>query len=116
MNKFVFIAAVVLSQLSASAFAQATRAEVKSDAASANKAHAIPSGEMTKEPKAKSTKDRAEVKKDAASANKAHAIESGEKLNEPKAKSTKAKAEVKAETKDAIKKGDMPAAGEIGKK
>jgi len=35
---------------------------------------------------------------------------------ESKAKSTKAKAEVKAETKDAIKKGDMPAAGEVGKK
>ena len=83
MNKVVFIAAVVLSQLSASAFAQTTRAEVKSEAASANKARAIPSGEMTKE---------------------------------PKAKSTKAKAEVKAETKDAIKKGDMPAAGEVGKK
>ena len=53
MNKLVFIAAVALSQLSASAFAQATRAEVKSDAASANKAHAIPSGELNKEPKAK---------------------------------------------------------------
>ncbi len=116
MNKFVFIAAVVLSQLSASAFAQATRAEVKSDAASANKAHAIPSGELTKEPKAKSTKDRAEVKKDAASANKAHAIESGEVGKESKTKSTKARAEVKAETKDAVKKGDMPAAGEGVKK
>ena len=107
MNKLVFIAAVVLTQLSASAFAQATRAEVKSEAASANKAHAIPSGEIVKEPKAKSTKHRADVKSEAASANKAHAIDAGEKVTEPK---------VKAETKDAMKKGDMPAAGEVGKK
>ncbi len=116
MNKLVFIAAVVLTQLSASAFAQATRAEVKSEAASANKAHAIPSGEIVKEPKAKSTKHRADVKSEAASANKAHAIDAGEKVTEPKVKSTKSKAEVKAETKDAMKKGDMPAAGEVGKK
>ena len=115
MNKIVFIAAVVLSQLSASAFAQ-TKAEVKAEAASANKARAIESGELTKEPKAKSTAARADVKKDAASASKAHAIESGEVAKEPKAKSTKARAEVKAETKDAIKKGDTPVAGELGKK
>ncbi len=116
MNKIVFIAAVVLSQLSASAFAQATKAEVKAEAASANKAHAIESGELSKAPKTKSTAARADVKKDAASASKAHAIESGEVAKEPKAKSTKARAEVKAETKDAIKKGDVPAAGELSKK
>ena len=116
MNKLAFIAALALSQLGAPAFAQATRAELKSEAASANKAHAIPSGELTKESKAKSTKARSEVKQDAASANKAHAIDSGEVGKESKTKSTKARAEVKAETKDAVKKGDMPAAGEGVKK
>lgn len=109
MKKIVLISAFALSQvLAASAFAQTTRAEVKAEAASANKSGAIGKGEVTQAPKAKSVKARAEVKKEAASAEKAGTIPAGEAgSKDPKVKSEKARAEVKAETKDAVKKGEI---------
>ena len=109
MKKIVIATAFAVSQLLAvSAFAQTTRAEVKAEAASANKSGAIGKGEVTQPAKAKSTAPRAEVKKEAAAAEKAGTIPAGEAgSKDPKAKSEKARAEVKAETKDAVKKGEI---------
>ena len=123
MKKIVIATAFALSQLlAASAFAQATRADVKADAASANKSGTIGKGQVTEPVKAKSTAPRAEVKKEAAAAEKAGTIPAGEAgSKDPKAKSEKPRAEVKAETKDAVKKGeiakgDVPAGAAAAKK
>ncbi|OYV02111.1 MAG: hypothetical protein CFE45_01850 [Burkholderiales bacterium PBB5] len=78
MFKKIAIAAALSQLLVVGAFAQATRAEVKAEAASANKAGAIAKGEATNAPAAKSTAARAEVKKDAAAAEKSGAIPKGE--------------------------------------
>ncbi len=108
MNKLVLVTAFVASQVFAvSAFAQTTRAEVKAEAASANKAGDIAKGQGSDAPKAKSTAARAEVKKEAAAAEKAGTIATGQENTAPKAKSTKPRAEVKADTKDAVKSGEI---------
>ena len=108
MNKIVFATAFAVSQVFAvSAFAQATRAEVKAEAASANKSGAIAKGQTSDAPKPKSTAARADVKKDAAAAEKAGTIATGQVTKEPKATSTKARTEVKAETKDAVNAGEI---------
>lgn len=110
MFKKIVIAAAVAQFLVVSAFAQTTKAEVKAEAASANKAGAIAKGEDTKAPKAKSEKPRAEVKAEAKAAEKA-GLPKGEEGAAPKAKSEKARAEVKKEAKDAAKaqpKGEAP--------
>ena len=111
MKKIALISALVLSNaLVFSAFAQTTRAEVKADAASAVNSDATAKGQVTKEPKAKSTAARAEVKAEAASAKKSGAIAKGQAAaSAPKAMSVKSRAEVKAETKDAVKKGEVAA-------
>ena len=76
-KKLVLIA--VLAQFAvAPVFAQATRAEVKAEAASANKAGKIAKGEGSASPEGKSTKARADVKKEAAAATKAGAKTGGE--------------------------------------
>jgi hypothetical protein len=78
MFKKIAIAAALSQLLVVGAFAQATRAEVKAEAASANKSGAIAKGEATVAPAAKSTAARADVKKDAAAAEKAGTIPKGE--------------------------------------
>ena len=55
------------------------RADVKADAAAANKAGEIAVGEVDKTKPAKSTKARADVKAEAKAANKAGEIQKGEK-------------------------------------
>ena len=108
MNKIILATAFAVSQVFAvSAFAQTTRAEVKAEAASANKAGAIAKGEGSDAPKGKSTAARADVKKEAAAAEKSGTIATGQVSKEPKAMSTKPRAEVKADTKDAVKSGEI---------
>ena len=108
MNKIILATAFAVSQIIAvSAFAQTTRAEVKAEAASANKAGAIAKGEGSDAPKPKSTAARADVKMEAAAAEKSGTIATGQVSKESKPMSTKARAEVKSETKDAVKKGEI---------
>lgn len=113
MKKSILSLTAVVAALFAAqgAFAQATRAEVKAEAASAVKGGAVAKGEgpaATAAPK--STKDRAEVKKEAAAAEKAGKIEKGPSPDAGKdAKSTKDRADVKKEAAAAVK------AGEVGK-
>jgi hypothetical protein len=116
MKKIVLVTAFALSQvLAVSAFAQATRAEVKAQTASAVKSGKTTEGQATaaeaKGTKPASTKARADVKSDTAAANKAGAITDGQaaagEAKGTKAKSEKSRAEVKAETKDAVKKGEI---------
>lgn len=97
---------VVLAQFAAApVFAQATRAEVKAAAASANKAGTVTKAEGTTEPEGKSTKARAEVKKDAAMASKAGNVTKAEGTTEPTGKSVKARADVKKDAAAANKSG-----------
>jgi hypothetical protein len=103
----VAVAAVAL--FSHGAFAQATRAEVKAETASANKAGKITTGDLDAPvPKPKSTANRSQVKSEAAAAEKSGQIPSGEQSQKtPKPKSTANRAEVKSETKAANKAGDI---------
>ena len=78
MFKKIAIAAALSQLLVVSAFAQATRAEVKAEAASAVKSGAMAKGEGSASPAAKSVKPRAEVKKEAAAAEKAGTLVKGE--------------------------------------
>lgn len=108
MNKIILATAFAVSQVFAvSAFAQTTRAEVKAEAASANKSGAIAKGQTTDAPKPKSTAARADVKMEAAAAEKSGTIAAGQVSKETKPMSTKPRAEVKAETKEAVKKGEI---------
>ena len=113
MKKSLFVLSALVAALFASqtAMAQATRAEVKAEAASAVKSGTNAKGEGPAAVAAtKSTKDRAEVKKEAAAAEKAGKIEKGPSPDAGKdAKSTKDRADVKKEAAAAVK------AGEIGK-
>ena len=108
MFKKIVIAAALSQLLVVGAFAQATRAEVKAEAAAAEKAGTLPKGEISAAPAAKSTKARADVKKEAASAEKAGAIVKGDKSDAPVAKSTKNRKDVKAEAAAAEKAGTIP--------
>ena len=116
MKKIVLVTAFALSQvLAVSAFAQATRADVKAETASAVKSGKTSEGQATaaeaKGAKPSSTKARADVKSDTAAATKSHAISDGQAAaadaKGTKATSTKSRAEVKTETKDAVKKGEI---------
>lgn len=120
MNKLALAAVVVAAQaLAMSAFAQdKTRADVKAEAASANKAGAIPKGE-TAAPvaAAKSTKARADAKTEAAVATKAGTTASTkreEAANHPakvtmtKEEKAAARAKRKAEAAAANKAGTIP--------
>lgn len=111
-KSMLMLSAVVATLFTAqAALAQATRAEVKAEAASAVKSGTAAKGEgPAATPKLKSNKDRAEVKKEAATAVKAGAIEKGPSADAAKgAKSTKDRAEVKKDAAAAVK------AGEVGK-
>jgi hypothetical protein len=117
MKKLALAAILVATQVFAvSAFAQdKTRADVKADAASANKAGAIPHGEESgKAAATKSTKARADVKAEASAANKAGAIPKGpvSPADKPAAKSTMT-AEEKAAAR-AKRKADAAAANKAG--
>jgi hypothetical protein len=112
----VLAAAVAL--FSQTAFAQEkTRAEVKAEAASANKSGQITAGEaQPKAPSTKSDKNRKDVKADTAAANKAgKTMPAGE--TEPKTPDTKSnvsRATVKSETASANMSGKTMPAGEGG--
>ena len=120
MNKLALAAVLVAVQsLAVSAFAQdKTRADVKAEAAAANKAGAIPKGEAAAPvAAAKSTKARAEVKADAAAATKAGTTASTkreEAANRPakitmtKEEKAEARAKRKAEAAAANKAGTIP--------
>lgn len=116
MKKLALAAILVATQVFAvSAFAQdKTRADVKADAASANKAGAIAKGEgSAPAATAKSTKPRADVKAEASAANKAGAVPKGEASGDkPAAKSTMT-AEEKAAAR-AKRKADAAAANKAG--
>jgi|JI61114C2RNA_FD_contig_123_23975_length_702_multi_4_in_0_out_0_1 hypothetical protein len=121
MKKVTLVAFVVAQVFALSAFAQDSkpRAEVKAEAAAANKAGTIAKGEQdTKTPAATNVapKARAEVKAEAAAANKAGTIEKGDASDTAKpAKITKmtkeekaaARAKRKAETAKAAKAGEI---------
>ncbi len=120
MKKVTLVAFVVAQVFALSAFAQDSkpRAEVKAEAAAANKAGTIAKGEQdTKTPAANvAPKARAEVKAEAAAANKAGTIEKGDASDTAKpAKATKmtkeekaaARAKRKAETAKAAKAGEI---------
>ncbi len=85
-----------------------TRAEVKAEAAAANKAGTIEKGAaVPKATKSTSDKARAEVKSEAAAANKAGTIEKGAAVDKPtKATSDHTRAETKAEAAAANKSGE----------
>lgn len=110
----ITLSAVLAAVFAGQAMAQdKTRAEVKKEAAAAEKAGTIEKGEGSKNPEGKSTKARAEVKKEAAAANKAGTDK--EATSAPAAKSEKARADVKkeaaaAEKAGTIGKGEGPAA------
>ncbi len=88
--------------------AQQTRAEVKAEAASANKSGAIEKGDVSKAPKAKSEKARAEVKGESKSANKAGGtVDETASAKTTKTKSEKARPDVKKETAEANKAGKI---------
>ncbi|MDT7835218.1 DUF4148 domain-containing protein [Aquabacterium sp. OR-4] len=111
------IAAVFASQAAMAQEAPKARAEVKKEAAAAEKAGTLPKGEDAgAKDAAKSTKARAEVKKEAAAAEKAGTAPKGEGAGAvEKPKSTKARAEVKKEAAAAEKAGTLPV-GEATKK
>ncbi len=120
MHKLTLAAVVVAAQaLAVAAWAQdKTRADVKAEAAAANKAGAIPKGEATTPVAAsKSTKDRADVKADAAAAVKAGTTTSSRreaaanrpaKITMTKEEKAAARAKRKAETAAANKAGTIP--------
>ena len=105
MFKKIALIAVLAQFAVAPVFAQATRAEVKAEAASTNKAGKTVKGEGSASPEGKSTKARAEVKKEAAAAEKSGAVVKGEGSASPEGKSTKARADVKKEAATATKSG-----------
>ena len=105
MLKKLALIAVLVQFAAVPAFAQATRAEVKAEAASANKAGATKTGEGSASPTGKSIAARADVKKDAAMAEKTGANKTGEGSASPTGKSTKARADVKKEAAAAEKAG-----------
>lgn len=105
MFKKIVLIAVLAQFAVAPVFAQATRAEVKAEAASANKAGKTIKGEGSASPEGKSTKARAEVKKEAAAAEKSGTVVKGEGSASPEGKSTKARADVKKEAAAATKAG-----------
>jgi hypothetical protein len=120
------LSAVVAALFTAQAFAQdaapKARAEVKKEAAAAEKAGTLPKGEGavggTAKDSAKSTKARAEVKQEAATAVKSGATAKGEGVAGAAAavpKSTKARAEVKKEAAAAEKAGTLPKGEDIKK-
>ena len=117
MNKSLITLSVLAAALFTAQVAVAqeaapkTRADVKAEAASANKSGTIEKGAaVPKATKPKSDHPRAETKAEAAAANKAGTIEKGAAVAAPaKSTSTKARADVKAEAASANK------AGEIGK-
>ena len=78
MFKKIALIAVLAQFAAVPAFAQATRAEVKAEAASANKSGKVVKGEGSASPEGKSTKSRPEVKAEAAAANKSGAVVKGE--------------------------------------
>ena len=109
------MSAFAVSASAQTAASSPTRAEVKAEAAAANKAGTIPHGQesvvkqdMPKKPM--TTANKADVKKEAAAANKSGSIPSGQesvvKQDMPKKPVTEAnKAEVKAEAAAANKAG-----------
>ena len=103
--KKLLIAAVVAQLSMGVAFAQATRAEIKAEGASANKAGKVIAAEGTTEPSGKSVKPRTDVKKEGGAANKAGDATAREGTTEPKGKSTKARAQVKKDAASANKAG-----------
>ena len=78
MLKKLALIAVLVQFAAVPAFAQATRAEVKAEAASAEKSGANKTGEGSASPAGKSTKARADVKKEAADAEKTGANKTGQ--------------------------------------
>ena len=122
MKKLTLAAVVIAQALALSAFAEDTkRAEVKADAAAANKAGTIAKGDADakagKAADTATTKPRAEVKAETAAANKAGTIEKGDASSDaaktaPAAKVSKeekeaARAKRKAETAKAVKAGEI---------
>ena len=115
MNKSLITLSVLAAALFTAQVAVAqdaapkARAEVKGEAAAANKAGTIEKGAaVPKATKPKSDHPRAETKAEAAAANKAGTIEKGEgapKTTKPS--SNKPRAEVKAEAAAANKAGDI---------
>lgn len=116
MKLNVVLAALLgsVAMLAQAQTAAPSRAEVKAEAAKANKAGEIHTGES--EEKAtlpKSDKKRADVKADTKKANKAGEIHTGESEEKSAApKSDKKRADVKADTAKANKAGALPAMGE----
>lgn len=105
------VAAAAVALLSFGALAQEkTRAEVKAETASANKAGKIATGDMdAPTPKPKSTANRSQVKSDTAAAEKSGQIATGDlPAKTAKPKSTASRTDVKAETKAANKAGEIP--------
>jgi hypothetical protein len=111
------VAAAAVALLSFGAMAQEkSRAEVKAETASANKAGQIATGEQsTPTPKPKSTKARADVKSETKTATKSGDIATGDMpAKTAKPKSTAARSDVKAETKAANKAGEIPTGEGVG--
>jgi hypothetical protein len=117
MKKIVLVTAFALSQvLAVSAFAQAARADVKADTASAVKSGQTVEGQAApaeaKGAKTSSTKARSDVKADTAAANKSGNIVAG-KATDAEAKGTtkptsdKSRSAVKSDTASAVKKGEV---------
>ena len=103
----ITLSAVLAAVFAGQAMAQdKTRAEVKKEAAAANKSGAVEKGEASKNPEGKSEKARAEVKKEAAAAEKSGKIDK-EVTSAPAAKSEKARADVKKEAAAAEKAGTI---------
>jgi len=115
--KLNFVLAALLGSAAMLAQAQTaapSRAEVKAEAAKANKAGEIHTGESEdKMAPTKSTKKRADVKADTAKANKAGDIHTGEEeAKQAPGKSNVKRADVKADTSKANKAGALPNMGE----
>jgi hypothetical protein len=110
MKTTLSLVAAAVALFSYGAFAQEkTRAEVKAETASANKAGKIATGDMDAPvAKPKSTANRSQVKSDTAAAEKSGQIATGDlPAKTAKPKSTANRAEVKSETKAANKAGDI---------
>ena len=108
MLKKLALIAILAPFAAVPALAQQTRADVKAEAASANKSGAISKGDEMKAPKSKSTAARTDVKGEAKAANKAGGeVSETESAKTTKTKSEKARTDVKGEAAAANKAGKI---------
>jgi uncharacterized low-complexity protein len=116
MKTTLSLVAAAVALLSHSAFAQQTRDQRKSEAASAVKSGETKAGEVqpgAKPQATKSTTSRDQRKSETAAAVEAREIPRGEdQPKQPATKSTKTREQRKSETADAVKAGETPKAGE----